>query len=184
MPDLSLREFARRKGVQLKAVQDAIASGRIVRNKNGRIDEIQLQAWEDLRDMSKVRDNAPATARDQAGGLQGPEPSADDPTRTTFQRAKVQKEVFVAQLRRLEYEEKAGKLVSRDAVKVAAFRVFREVRDGVLNIPDRVASEAAAEIAKELNIKADLAVVERIVHRLWDRESRDALQKLSKGLDV
>lgn len=187
MPDLSLREFARQKGVELSAVQKAIENGRIVRKPNGRIDTSQLQAWEDLRDLSKIRaHNGSADTRAPDDGNQ-PDPSKQEEAGSsgfgTFQKAKVQKEVFVAQLRRLEYEEKAGKLVQRDAVKVAAFRVFRDVRDGLLNIPDRVAAEVAADIAKETKLKVPVAVIERIVHHVWDRETRDILQKLSKGVD-
>ncbi len=174
MADFGLREFAREVGVSLSAVQKAIKSGRLVRNSDGRLDESQLKTWDDLRDPAKVRDPAPS-AKTQ------PAKAPSDPT---FQKAKTQREVYVSLTKKLEFERLSGKLVEVDAVKVAAFRVFREVRDGILNIPDRVSAEAAAEIVKLIKGKLPQAEVERIVHHVWDRESRDILQKLSKGLDL
>lgn len=49
--------------------------------------------------------------------------------------------------RQLEHENRvaAGKYVDRDDVRQDAFRVGREIRDGLLNIPDRMASVLAAE---------------------------------------
>jgi len=55
------------------------------------------------------------------------------------------REHYQARLSKLEYEEKVGSLISKDEVRIAAFNHFRQYRDGMLNIPDRVAAMLAAE---------------------------------------
>jgi phage terminase Nu1 subunit (DNA packaging protein) len=54
------------------------------------------------------------------------------------------REAYAARLARLEYEERSGKLVSVDVVRVEAFKAHRRVRDAVLNIPDRCAPQLAS----------------------------------------
>ena len=55
------------------------------------------------------------------------------------------RETYLARLAKIEFEERSGKLLSRDEVTVTAFTVARTVRDNLLNIPDRVAAMLAAE---------------------------------------
>jgi hypothetical protein len=62
-----------------------------------------------------------------------------------YARARAEREHYSALLAKLEYEERAGKLIDTDDVKAQAFRTFREIRDRMLNIPDRVAAIIAAE---------------------------------------
>lgn len=74
---------------------------------------------------------------------------------------------FQAELSRLKFEEQAGQLLNADEVKSEAFKTLRLVRDGLLSIPDRVASELAAE-------KDPFSVRKRL-----DEEIRNVLQNLS-----
>ena len=46
---------------------------------------------------------------------------------------------------RLDFEERSGKLLQHDEVERAAFNTARTIRDGKLNIPDRVAGLLTAE---------------------------------------
>jgi hypothetical protein len=55
------------------------------------------------------------------------------------------RENYLARLAKIEFEERSGKLVSRDEVEVAAFNRYRTFRDGMLNIPDRLAAVLASE---------------------------------------
>lgn len=68
---------------------------------------------------------------DRGGGSSGP----------SYAQSRAIREAYQARLAKLEYEERAGKLVSIDAVKVEAFKVHRQVRDAMLNIPDRCAAQ-------------------------------------------
>jgi hypothetical protein len=69
----------------------------------------------------------------------------------------------MARLAKIDFEERTAKLVSSDEVQVAAFNRFRQFRDGMLNIPDRLAAVLAAESQP------------RRVHELLTTEIRKAL---------
>lgn len=77
------------------------------------------------------------------------------------------KEAYAARLAKLDYEERIGKLVPAEQVKVDAFKVARSVRDALMNIPDRVSNLLAAE--------TDPAKV----HAMLADEIRIVLSKLS-----
>ncbi len=46
---------------------------------------------------------------------------------------------------RLDYEERNGDLVRMSDIERIAFNKYRTIRDGMLNIPERVAALVAAE---------------------------------------
>ena len=64
---------------------------------------------------------------------------------------------------KIDYEERIAKLVSGEEVQVAAFNKFRQFRDAMINLPDRLAAMLAAE------------TVEATVHALLTVEIRKAL---------
>jgi len=53
----------------------------------------------------------------------------------SYAQSRAIREAYLARLAKIEYEERLGKLISRDEVQVAAFNKFRMFRDGMLNIP-------------------------------------------------
>ena len=141
MAIMSLRGYARHRGVALSAVQKAIQSNRISTLPDGRVDsEIADAEW--ARNTAPRPDNkasqadAPRSTTEPAlkldGGLE-------------YARARAVRENYMARLAKIEFEERSGKLVSRDEVEIAAFNRFRTFRDGMLNIPDRLAAVLAAE---------------------------------------
>ena len=158
---LSLRAYARHRGVSLAAVQKAIRSGRITPNADGRIDSERADAeWEaKTRPGQRRTQSAPPAVREpietaSAGGLD-------------YFRARAIRESYLARLAKIEFEEKTAKLISRDEVQVAAFTRARVVRDNLLNIPDRLAATLAAETDVDK------------VHRLLSDEIRMALDALA-----
>ncbi len=86
-----------------------------------------------------------------------------------YARARAVRENYLARLAKIEFEERSGKLVSRDEVEIAAFNKFRTFRDGMLNVPDRVAAVLAAE--------TDTAKV----HEILTAEIRRALLEFADG---
>lgn len=62
-----------------------------------------------------------------------------------FNKARAAKEIYEARIKKLDYEERLGNLVSRKSVEVEAFTSFRILRDACFNIPDRVSAQVAAE---------------------------------------
>jgi len=147
MPVVSLRAYAKHRGVTLKAVQKAIQSGRIRTTSDGKIDVDRADAdW--VRNtgprQASIASSSPAPRRAQTPAESPrPEPAAAGPL--DYARARAVRENYLARLAKIEFEERSGKLVSRDEVQVAAFNKFRTFRDGMLNIPDRVAAVLAAE---------------------------------------
>ncbi len=153
MAAVSQRAYARHRGISLAAVQKAIKAGRIRTNADGKIDvESADQEWERNTNYGA----SPATGE---ASVSGP----------SYAHSRAIREAYLARLAKIEYEERLGKLINRDEVQVAAFNKFRMFRDGMLNIPDRVAAVLAAETDT------------RKVHELLTVEIRKALNEFADG---
>lgn len=149
---VSLRGYARHRGVSLRAVQKAVQSGRIRTTADGKVDTAQADAeWERNtapRQQVTIATPSPEPPPRRSPAAPPPEPPRVEPPVSgglDYARARAVRENYNARLAKLEYEERLGKLVNRDEVTVAAFNRFRTFRDGMLNIPDRVAAMLAAE---------------------------------------
>jgi len=158
---LSLRAYAKHRGVSLAAVQKAIHSGRITPNADGLIESDRADAeWAaKTRPGQRRTRSAPPAVREPAeasgaGGLD-------------YFRARAIRESYLARLAKIEFEEKTAKLISRDEVQVAAFTKARTVRDNLLNIPDRLAATLASESDADK------------VHQILTGEIRKALDELA-----
>ena len=162
MPLLSLRAYAKHRGVSHAAVQKALRSGRITANADGLIDSDQADAEWNAKTRPRQRRARPAPIVRQ-------EPAEAPAAGIDYFRARAIRESYLARLAKIEFEEKTGKLVSRDEVQVAAFTRGRTIRDNLLNIPDRLAATLAAE-----------ADADR-VHQILSAEIRQALEELSGG---
>lgn len=84
----------------------------------------------------------------------------------TYAEARAKHERLKSRLAELEVATIEGKLVNADEVKRESFRAARQVRDSLLNLPDRLAAELAAETSQ-------LKVHQRLV-----KEIRRALEEL------
>jgi formaldehyde-activating enzyme involved in methanogenesis len=137
MAIMSLRQYAKHRGVALSAVQKAIQSGRIRTLADGKVDSDAADAeWQ-----KNTKAHVPAVTRRT-------DPEEDDGAifgASQYTKARAVREHYQARLAKIEYEERTGKLVSKDEVQVAAFNKFRQFRDHMLNIPDRLAAILAAE---------------------------------------
>ena len=167
MKYLSLRAYAKHRGVTLRAVQKAIESGRIltVKDDQGRPKinpEESDKRWAEMTDPAMQREKPAASAATPAAPTRGdypddqdPDYSNDDPDDESgeeadgpgavFARARAKKEKFKAELERLNYLKRAGELVEVEKVKSETFNLTRKTRDALLNVPSRIASELAAE---------------------------------------
>lgn len=147
---LSAKAYAKQRGVALPSVIAAISSGRLhasVKRKGQgyHIDpELADQEWQANTDTGQ---GAPAHAK-QRGMLPHPSelpPQSTDDMPITYAEARAQHERFKSRLAELEVATIEGKLVNADEVKRESFRAARQVRDSLLNLPDRLAAELAAE---------------------------------------
>jgi hypothetical protein len=177
---LSLKAYARHRGVKPPSVRKAINAGRLTEEsctRKGRKWEIDVERadaeWDAQTNVAQQR-TADQHRRRQSGLWGELEGSSggngnQDPTKPTLLKAQMLRMTFQAQLTRLEFEEKSGTLVRKDLVDAEAFSLARLLRDRLLQIPDRIADELAAE--------ADASTI----HRRLVEEITDSLLDLSGG---
>ena len=75
----------------------------------------------------------------------------------------LQRDHYRAELARLEFEEKSGKLVDGGVVKAAAFDAGRRVREAMCNIPPRVEALLQAEVTAATGATVELPKVRAIL---------------------
>ena len=120
---LSRREYAAHRGVAVSAVQKAIEAGRITLT-DGKIDP-------EKADKEWVENTNPIYNS----------PRTDNNSSNPYQKSKIMKTTYDAMLKKLEYEERAGKLIPIAQVQAEAFAAARTARDHLLMIPRRIAPQ-------------------------------------------
>lgn len=154
-----LREYARHRGVDPRAVSQAIKDGRIKRGSNGKIDfEKADAAWEE-NSAPRIDDAI------KRGG-----PSEVPVTVNAYAKARAMREAYAAQLAKLEFEERAGKLIEAEKVRNAWAQVCVAIRSAVNGMPQKLAPKVFA--ARDL----------REVNEIIESECRDLLRQLSTGI--
>ena len=63
----------------------------------------------------------------------------------TVVEAQRRRAIYDAELKRLDFEVKSGKLVEVDVVRKDTFELARRTRDAILAIPDRISAELASD---------------------------------------
>ena len=118
---LSRREYAAHRGIAVSAVQKAIETGRITLT-DGKIDPEKAD-----KEWTENTNPTYNTLR------------TNDSSSNSYQRSKAMKSTYDAMLKKLEYEERAGKLIQLAQEQSEAFAAARFSRDQLLMIPRRVA---------------------------------------------
>ena len=132
--ELSIRAYARHRGVTEAAVRKAIKQGRISKGKNGKINpKTADKEWGQNTDPAQIK--AVFTEEKPDYSQNSIPTAANGPS---YQQSRAIKEAYGAKLLRLQFEKESKKLISIDDVKVSAFNAARMTRDRILNIPDRV----------------------------------------------
>jgi hypothetical protein len=132
--ELSIRAYARHRGVTEAAVRKAIKQGRVSKGKNGKINpKTADKEWGQNTDPAQIK---AAFAEEKPDYSQNSIPNATNGP--SYQQSRAIKEAYGAKLLRLQFEKESKKLISIDDVKVSAFNAARMTRDRILNIPDRV----------------------------------------------
>ena len=90
--------------------------------------------------------------------------------KTEREAIRIERERFQVKLRELEYLQKAGKLVAKEEVERQVFEDFRALRDGFLNIPERLAGVLAAESDEHVVYQTLRGEIERVLHSFANRE--------------
>ena len=177
---ISLRAYAKHRGVTLKAVQKAIARKRIKLESDGTVDAARADRdWTANSDVAAV--SAQHHRRPEAGipdsQGHGADPDvppaaatiAGDPLHA-YLKARAVKETFLAKRAQAEYELLMGKLIEKTKSHEYAATFSQMVKEAVLALPDRLAPILAA-----------LDDVPSI-HKVLMNEMKAMLQKLSKAI--
>lgn len=161
---ISIREAARRLGVSDTAVHKAIKAGRVTVAGRTPTSDRPLVAWpqaqsdwlanSDTQKRSHVGskgsprraadpeptvklatssrpDEAPAPEAAQVGGDTLPGRAAGP----SYAQSRAVREAYQARLAKLEYEQKSGKLVDADEVKIAWFKHIKAAQTRIMGVP-------------------------------------------------
>jgi len=142
-------DYATHRGISRQAVYKAIAEGRI-QLVQGKIDRT-------LGDREWAQNSAPSAGAEPTPGEAAPAGASYNQVRTLHQ-------AYRAQLARLDYEERAGRLVDAEAVRTAAFEEARWLREKLMALPARISSllamKSRAECARILTLELRRALEE------------------------
>jgi hypothetical protein len=168
---ISIRAYAREKGVSDAAVRKAIKAGRITPNTDGTIDPRKADAqWDRNTDQSQQRGAqarpVPTEAVNTVREVTGDTPLSGGGT--TLLQARTANEVLKAQTGKVRLAKLRGELVSRSEAVAYVFRLARSERDAWLNWPTRVSAQLAAE----------LMVDPHVLHVLLEQAVRQHLEEL------
>jgi hypothetical protein len=135
--ELSIRAYAKHRGVTEGAVRKAIKQGRISKKDNGKIDpNLADKEWSKNTDPAQIKKAEAKEPTQDSNNISTPSnPLSVGPS---YQQSRAIKEAYNAKLTRLQFEKESKKLISVDEVKISAFNAARMTRDRMLNIPDRV----------------------------------------------
>lgn len=184
---LSIRAYAQHRGVSHTAVAKAIKAGRISVEPDGTIDPAKADAqWarntlpsQNLnpgacRSAPKVAtppvstpvSTAPVANRELQPPLETRAAAPD------YQTSRAIREAYAARLAKLEFEERTGKLLNADEVKVKHFNLARLLRDRIQQIPRKLAPQIVAAVVAQPD--------QRVVEDLLMEAIREALEELSR----
>ena len=163
---ISLAELAILKNVSRAAVTKKIKSGKLdsaVVNHNGRKMVNKEEAFR-LWDLQALP-SKDTTVRNQIKQEIDSKTYEEIPA---YGESKAKREYFLAELAKLDVEEKKKQLVSVDEIKKSSFATGRSIREALTNLADRLSHQLAGE---------DDATV---IHNIISNEHREALENLVK----
>jgi pyruvate/2-oxoglutarate dehydrogenase complex dihydrolipoamide acyltransferase (E2) component len=159
---VSIREFARQRGVSDTAVRKAIDRGEIAQEPDGSIDAAKNAAWQPR-----------AQARRAATAHPPPPPQEPASAIPDYSKSRAIREAYAARLAKLEFEERAGKLVSADEARIEQFRIARALRDRLLQLPAKIAPQLVALIADDPDVAAAQTMLETELRELLSEFVQD-----------
>ena len=166
---ISIRAYARHRGVTDTAVHKAIRAGRITPETDGTIDADRAdREWARNSDVPKTgtRAKAAKVAVPEGGtGVGGDGPAALPTGGASLLQARTVNEVVKAQTNKLRLARLKGELVDRSQAVAHVFKLARAERDAWLNWPARISSQMAAGLgvdAHALHVALDAAVRQQL----------------------
>ena len=157
--EVSLREYARRRGVSLSAVQSAIRSGRIKTTPSGRIDvEEANRDWFINTDPALQRKPDPLfeTQIEQSGSKTN--------SLGTFQQAKTADIYYRAMIAKVKLKVLTGEVVDKKKAAEYAYMLGRDFRELALSFPVRYGAIIASELGTDEH--TTVVILEKYVREL------------------
>ena len=160
---MTIREYARHRGISHTAVRKALQANRISQDADGRIDPAHADTswvnntrssvetgWKPDRPVETSEVSTPARqvstpTRQVSTGNMPQVSSGTGGSTPDYHKARAVKEFYSARLAKLEFEEREGKLVNIDEINVQHFNRARRLRDRMLMIPRRLSAQLAAQ---------------------------------------
>ena len=176
---LSIRAYARHRGVSHVAVKKAIDTGRISALPDGTIDPEAADAqWaQNTLQSRKAATAEPANtpkARAEPAAVKT-SPQRDTPDvgvpplstgGTSLLQARTVNEVLKAKLKQVELAEKKEELVDRAKAVAQVFKLARIERDAWLNWPARISGQMASQLSVDphtMHVALEAAVREHLI---------------------
>ena len=169
---LSIRAYARHRGVSHVAVKKAIDSGRITPEPDGTIEPNRADLeWA----QNTVSARKPASAKTAPFTVEPPRARTMEPAEpaapvlstggTSLLQARTVNEVVKAQTNKVRLAQLKGDLVDRAQAIAHVFRLARTERDAWLNWPARISAQMAARLGIEphtMHVALEAAVREHL----------------------
>ena len=168
---LSIRAYARHRGVSHVAVKKAIDSGRITPEADGTIEpnRADLEWAQNTVPARKAAPVKAAPAAVESPRARSQEAEAAAPPLSTggasLLQARTVNEVVKAQTNKVRLAQLKGELVDRAQAVAHVFKLARAERDAWLNWPARISAQMAAGLGVEphaLHVALDAAVREQL----------------------
>ena len=163
---ITMAELAKLKNVSRMAVSKKVKSGKLdgaIVNHNGkrlvnkeeafRLWDLQAPPSKDTAVRKQLKQEIDAKSDDEI---------------PNYAESKAKREHFLAELARLDVEQKKKDLIPVVDIKKSSFEIGRAIREKLTNLADRLASQIAGETDPQ------------IIHKLLTEEHRTALEELVK----
>ncbi len=157
---VSLREYARRRGVSHVAVMKAIRAGRFTPEPDGTLDPAKADAqWDARTDPARAPERSEPAEETPPAETRPAEPRPPVPAgesapqgAATFTQARTAHEIAKAQRARIQVQRLREEVVDRAQATAEVFRLARRERDAWVNWPARVAALMAAELGLDAHV--------------------------------
>lgn len=166
---ISIRAYARHRGVSDAAVRKAITAGRVTPEADGTIDVDRAdREWARNSEAPRTgtRQSAVKVAVPETGGSANDAPVGLPSGGTSLLQARTVNEVVKAQTNKVRLARLKGELVDRSQAIAHVFKLARSERDAWLNWPARVSAQMAAKLevdAHTMHIALEAAVREHLL---------------------
>ena len=147
---MSIRAYARRRGISDAAVRKAIKTGRVTPLADGTINPERADLeWELATDKSQQRKPQPNVNAALEGIRETLREGGQPAGGSNFLHARTANEILKAQTARLKLQRMRGEVIDKAEVTAMVFRLAREERDAWVNWPARISALMAAELGIE-----------------------------------